>query len=177
MEHTVILDFSKDEWNKFVYSYEQTTAAQRRKFSKGFDFEINDRLKQRFGLSCWLHSSHNYFRQPTSIRSTSPYWRGVFNCLNKDCDIKFTCSVQDINAEVDFVRMNVEWSGRSQHSDCCKARQCRGEARTLMAMKAMADGVSKTLASNINENFDKGKKGELTSVLFILNYLLNHKFT
>lgn len=162
-EQTRTLDFSKDDWNKLISSFRTSTSEGRHKFKKGVDFAINDLLKKRFDLACWLDSSHNFFRQTISIRSASPYWRGTFNCLSKGCGIKFTCLVQDLNEHVDVVKMQVAWKGHSQHSDCRKARQCRGEERKMMAMQAMADGVSKTQTANIIANFDAGNKGDLTS--------------
>ena len=159
-EQTLTLIFSKEEWNKLVSSYQAPASDGRRKLNKQFDFEINDRLKKQSGLSCWLNSKYNYFRKTTSIRSTSPYWRGVFGCKNEECTIKFICTVQDANAEVGLVRMTVYWQGKSQHVDCGKKRQCRGEERKQMSMQAMADGVSKTQTANVLHNFDAGKQGQ-----------------
>ena len=151
-EQVITITMSKDEWDQDIRFYQRTTKQGRRRFLKGFDHEINNRLKKEIGLCCWLKSDQNWFRKSNSIRDTAPYWRGTYGCLNKKCKQKFICQVQNLEPDESTVSLEVRWQGHPNHSDTRQKKQCRGEARELMRLRAAADGASKLQASNIVEN-------------------------
>lgn len=158
-EHSVTVTFSKDEWNKLISRFQRTTVGNRRRFIQEFDHELNSRLRKQVGFNCWLKCNHNWFRQTTSIRDHKPHWRGSYSCAYKKCPLRFDCFVQRVECEDSIVEMQIEWSGQSEHSEHRVHRQCRGESREAMSLKALAKGASRTQAQNILHNRQKGALG------------------
>lgn len=158
-EQAVNVAFSKDDWDSLIHRYQRKTKSYRRRFIQEFDHELNSRLRNQVGLNCWLKCKHNWFRQTASIRDDKPYWRGSFACAHKKCLLQFDCFVQRVECQDLVVNMQVRWSGQSKHAEHRVQRQCRGEARKTMSLKAIALGVGRTQSHNIVRNRETGAIG------------------
>ena len=71
------------------------TKQGRKKFKTEFDNILSQHL-QNLGLKCWLRCKYNWFREINSQKISSPLWRGLFKCIDKDCKNTFEAKIENI---------------------------------------------------------------------------------
>ena len=80
-----------EEWLKIKKFVANLT---RKKFKSEFDGFLSEKIQEK-GINCWLKCKWNWFKETNSKKKNSPFWKGVFNCINQDCENKFIAFIQN----------------------------------------------------------------------------------
>ena len=144
--------FEADEIKKLI-------SGRRKKLKAKFAQILTLKLKVK-GIKCCLKGKHNWF----SIKSKSPYWRGVYECVHKDCHIIYECFMTEPFSDGNGITVQVKFDRCCSHSDVPPKIQCSGEARNATAMAVVSKGVSATQA----ENFLKNREDSNGNVKFLI---------
>lgn len=116
---------------------------------------------QNYGIKCWLKCNYNWLKKKSSQKTTSPFWKGIFSCVN--CKKRFFATIhkelEDSKQNKDVI-IFVNFEDISKHDDKIKPRiRCKGDKRLELAKELMYESTSNVISKNILGNYKKPING------------------
>ena len=116
----------------------------RKYFLASFTSMLNSKMKI-LGITCCLRSKFNWFKKDDGRKKNIWFWRGCYNCVDKNCKITYTGTIR--SPILNEFELSLEWNGFALHSlmnSVSVKPRCTGEARNKLALRLIANGISNT---------------------------------
>ncbi len=97
-----------DEWLQL----QEYVSSNKKKFLAPFTYLLTLRL-QKEGIKCFFKCVYNSFSTSNSENPLN-YWKGLYNCTNLNCDLKYEASIKSLNAYEDVI-IKLSWQGEPKH--------------------------------------------------------------
>ena len=129
-------------------------------------------------INCWLKCTYNWFRIFNSQKKDSPYWRGLYKCVDSNCPNKFEAI---INKPFDLDQINnelivfIKYFKKFEHSEkVLKKIECRGELRANQAIQLKISSAAIVHSENtIHNQRTKNQNGKY--LFFTFHFYLKIK--
>lgn len=106
-------------------------------------------IKIILGVKCWLKNIYNHITTCT-VRQCSFYWKGLYKCINPNCNARFKAFIQD--KPINGGSIIVNWSKGSSHEKLKKPSRLTGEERGKTSKNIMIHGTNFVRNENIIHN-------------------------
>ena len=100
-------------------------------------------------MKCWLKSIYNHVTT-CKTRQPSFYWKGLYQCIDPDCPVRFTAYIQEKPIQGGSIVVN--WSKSSSHDKLRKPSRLTGKERKYTSKSMMIHGTNYMRNKNILDN-------------------------
>jgi len=130
-------------------------------FNRHFSDFLSIKL-QSLSINCWLKSKYNWFRKLGSQKSKSPYWSGVYVCIDPKCMKEFRSSILETMSHKSSIRciVFVDTVGKGNHKQRVEPKiVCTREKRSIQADQLMIHKPLNCKTSNLLHNVSSKQDG------------------
>ena len=140
----IIKNYAKD------YRIFKNDSKLRKKFSRPFDDFISEILQKK-GFNCWLKCKYNWFSKSFNKKNNKNFWKGVYNCISKDCSNIFVCYIREpFVFEDKCVKIEIEYEENFKHKEKVhKTIRIIGDERIEESWKINSNGSLDYMNENI----------------------------
>jgi len=169
----LIITFNSEEWtNALLFS---TSYDNRVRFKSEFSTLLSERIQNK-GVNCWLKCVFNWIRKKNSLKTSSPFWNGLYRCI--DCSKSFKAQIHQEskdNLDNKYVLVFIEYKEQMNHKEKVNGKiRCVGDKRTQQAKELLIDSTCNVISNNILENLSKESSiGNFYLNLFNYSHLIN----
>ena len=92
--NVLLIDFDEHDKRIAINSISISTTNKRSKYNVEFLNVLNLLMKQKYQINCYLSSQ--WFKSEGGLkpRTGNPHWNGSYDCLHKDCNLKFKAKIE-----------------------------------------------------------------------------------
>ena len=150
------IKFTPEEW---VILQTFVVRNIRSSFSHQFSDFLSKKL-QNIGIKCWVRCKHNWFRRNKSRKANSPFWNGVYICIDSKCKQIFKTTIiepLEINSLKDVI-LFVEKNNEESHTEkiskniVCSSLKRISQANELFINKPLNCKTSNILHNVLQDN-------------------------
>ena len=95
--NVLLIDFDEHDTRIAKNSISISTTNKRSKFNVEFLNVLNLLMKKKYQINCYLSELSNWFKSEGGLkpRTGNPHWNGSYDCLHKDCNLKFKAKIEE----------------------------------------------------------------------------------